>query len=288
MRSAATRSPRPLLWKALRRRRIPIGGAGLLAAAGLAAAMLCLVASAACRPEAPAEGETIETGGWDFYLNGDKIGTETYVLRRSGRQLQVTLRSEFPHALVSASGRLLLSPRFRPLEFEFESQRSASERMRISVALEPARARVSLTRGELVREDTVPISPRARLLEQGLVTLAQMALQGLDLRLRERFELPVLLPQRFVQVQVEVENLGLERIAVGDGEPRPLRHLRLSLAGGASDYWVDDGRRVIRYLSMVPGGELEGRRQGAEATKRSSAARPPTGIDSPSPTSSAS
>jgi len=251
-------------------------------------ALFLAAALGACRPEPPPQGEEVESGGWDFYLNNEKIGSETYVLRRSGRQLQCTVRSELPGALASASVRMRLSASYRPLEFELEAQRSPLGRMEIRADLEPGRARVRMTRGELVREDTVEISARARLLEEGLVTLAQLALQGLDLRQRERFELPVLLPQLFTQAQIQVENLGLEKIAVGDEPPRPLRHVRLSLAGGASDYWLDDDRRVRRYVSQVPGGLLEARRQPAAARKRSSAARPPTGIDSPSPTSSAS
>ena len=97
-------------------------------------------------------------------------------------------------------------------------------------------------------------------MEEGLVTLGQMALQGLNLR-RDEFTFAVLLPQRFREVMVRVQNLGLERISVGDGPERPLRHLRLSLAGGASDYWLDDRRRVVRYLSLLPSGELEARRR---------------------------
>ena len=224
-------------------------------------ALAAALAITGCRPDVPAEGNTVDSGGWDFYLNGEKIGSETYVLKRSGRQLQCTVRSDFPGVLASASSRLRLSARYRPLEFELEAQRPPGGKMLINATLEPGLARVRLTRGELVREDTVDISPRARLLEEGLVTLAQMALQGLDLRGRERFELPVLMPQRFTQASVQVENLGLERISVGDSPPRPLRHLRLSLAGGASDYWVDDERRVVKYRSQVPGGELEARRQ---------------------------
>jgi hypothetical protein len=253
----------------------------------LAAAALALVA-AACRPEPPPQGEEIESGGWDFYLNNEKIGSETYVLRRTGRQLQCTVRSELPGALASASVRMRLSASYRPLEFDLEAQRSPLGRMEIHVEIKPGRARVRMARGELVREDMVEISARARLLEEGLVTLAQMALQGLDLRQRERLELPVLLPQLFSQAQVLVENLGLEKIAVGDEPPRPLRHVRFSLAGGASDYWLDDERRIRRYVSQVPGGVLEARRQREAERKRSSAARPPAGIDSPSPSNSAS
>lgn len=287
-RARATCPPRPR-----RRRRFQSGVGGFprvlrrRSVAVLLAAAIGL-GSAACRPEVPPEGQVIESGGWDFFLNGEKVGSETYVLRRAGRQIQCTLRSDFPTALVTAKGRLLLSARYRPLEFELEAQRPSSGGMQILATLEPGRARVRLARGELVREDTVELSPRARVLEEGLVTLAQMALQGLDLRSRGRFELPVLLPQRFIQAGVQVENLGLERIPVGGGAPRPLRHLRLSLAGGASDYWVDDERRVVRYLSQMPGGELEARRHSDADKKRSSAARPPAGIDSPSPTSSAS
>ena len=78
---------------------------------------------------------------------------------------------------------------------------------------------------------------------------------------RDEFTLSVLFPQQFREVKVRVQNLGLERISIGDGPERPLRHLRFSLAGGASDYWVDDRRRVMRYLSLLPSGELEARRK---------------------------
>jgi hypothetical protein len=213
----------------------------------------------ACRPNAP-QGERIEAGGWDFYLNNELVGSETYQVRRSGRQLQCTIRSDFPEALASASARLFLSARYRPLEFELEARRPPSGEMELKANFEPRRARVWLKRGDLVREDWVQVSPGARILEEGLVTLGQMALQGLNLR-RDDFTFAVLLPQRFVEAKVRVQNLGLERIAVGDGVERPLRHLRLSLAGGASDYWVDDRRRVVRYLSRLPNGELEARRR---------------------------
>ncbi|MEE9218756.1 MAG: hypothetical protein V3U98_06780, partial [Acidobacteriota bacterium] len=66
----------------------------------------------ACQPSAPS-GEKVGEGGWEFFLNGEKVGSETYLLRRSGRQLQCTIRSDFPEALVRASGRLLLSARYR-------------------------------------------------------------------------------------------------------------------------------------------------------------------------------
>jgi hypothetical protein len=236
-------------------RRRSAAAALLAAGAAIAAASL-----ASCRPQAP-EGHLVESGGWDFYLNGEKVGTETYTLRRSGRHLQCLIHSEFPQALASARGRLRLSARYRPLEFELEAQRSPSGPLHLVATLEPGQARVRLKRGELTREEKVEVSPRARLLEEGLVTLAQMALQGLDLRRRASFYLPILLPQRFSEAQVQVENLGLERVRVGDGPERPLRHLRLSLAGGASDYWVDEERRVVRYLSRVPAGDLEARRR---------------------------
>jgi hypothetical protein len=200
----------------------------------------------------------------DFYLNGDRVGSETYTLRRTGRHLHVQIQSEFPQALASARGRLRLSARYRPLEFELEAQRSPAGPMHLVATIEPGVAQVRLEVGELRREDKVEISPRARLLEEGLVTLAQMALQGLDLRRRDSFYLPVLLPQRFSEAQVEVSNLGLERVQVGEEPVRPLRHLRLSLAGGASDYWVDENRRVVRYLSRVPAGDLEARRRSAK------------------------
>jgi uncharacterized protein (DUF885 family) len=230
------------------------------ALAPLAVAAAVAAALSSCRPQVP-EGQLVESGAWDFYLNGEKVGTETYTLRRTGRHLQCQIQSEFPQALASARGRLRLSARYRPLEFELEAQRSPSGAMHLVATLEPGVARVRLKRGELAREDKVEISPRARLLEEGLVTLAQMALQGLDLRRRDSFYLPILLPQRFSEAQVEVENLGLERLQVGEGPMRPLRHLRLSLAGGASDYWVDEDRRVVRYLSRVPAGDLEARRR---------------------------
>jgi hypothetical protein len=259
-------------------RRVALAFAALLAAADLGG----------CKSPPPPEGQVMESGGWDFYLNGAKVGSETYILRRSGRQLQCTLRSEFPEALASAHATLLLSPRFRPLEFELESARPPGGPMKIEAHLEPGRARVRIERGELVREDSLDISPRARLLEEGLVTLGQIALQGLDLRRRDRFEIPVLLPQRFLEAQIQVENMGMERLTVGEGLPRSLRHLRFTLAGGVSEYWVDEQRRVVRYLSQVPAGELEARRQYGADRKRSSAARPPEGIDSPSPSRTAS
>jgi hypothetical protein len=230
-------------------------------AAALAVAGAAALAS--CRPQA-SEGQLIESGGWEFYLNGEKVGTETYTLRRAGRHLQCQIQSEFPQALASARARLRLSARYRPLEFELEAQRSAAGAMHLVATMEPGVARVRLKRGELAREEKVEISPRARILEEGLVTLAQMALQGLDLRRRDSFYLPILLPQRFSEAQVEVENLGLERVQVGEEPARPLRHLRLSLAGGASDYWVDDDRRVVRYMSRVPAGDLEARRRPRE------------------------
>ncbi|MEE9218538.1 MAG: hypothetical protein V3U98_05670, partial [Acidobacteriota bacterium] len=143
---------------------------------------------------------------------------------------------------------------------KLEATRPPGGALEVEVTLESRRARVRVRRGDLVREDWVALSPNSRILEEGLVTLGQMALQGLDLR-RDRFTLPVLLPQQFLEVEVEVENLGLERIAVGGGAERPLRHIRLSLAGGTSDYWLDDQRRVVRYLSRLPAGELEALRR---------------------------
>jgi hypothetical protein len=226
---------------------------------GAPAALLLLLAAAGCRPETP-DSEMLESGGWDFYLGEKKVGSETYILRRSGRQLQCQVRSEFPEALVSAEARLRLSARYRPIEFILEAKRSGSGEMQIEARLDTTVAQVRLKRGDLVREDSVEVSPRVRLLEEGLVTLGQLALKTIDLRRHERFAVPVLLPQRFMQAEVQVENLGLEKISVGGGPERPLRHVRLSLAGGASDYWLDEDRRVVRYLSQVPAGELEARR----------------------------
>jgi len=230
---------------------------------GRLGAALLLVSAVGLTPacdESVVEGGRVTSGEWDFYLNGEPVGTETYQIRRSGRQLQCTVRSEFPEGLASAKARLLLSARYRPLEFELVARRPPSGELEVKTDFEPRRARVWLKRGDLVREDWVQVSPGARLMEEGLVTLGQMALQGLNLR-RDEFTFAVLFPQRFRQVMVRVQNLGLERISVGDGPERPLRHLRLSLAGGASDYWVDDRRRVVRYLSLLPSGELEARRR---------------------------
>lgn len=205
------------------------------------AVFLALVATVAPRVEA--QVSVLDQGRYIITQDGRRIGTEDFVIRRSGgasgdvltgtatvayqeRRLAPALRTDQTGAPIAYQVEIRVGPEVR------ESLRGQIGRGRFS-------ARVRTPGGETAKEYIV--SDGALILDDEV--FHQYYFLGINAR---SGSVPVVVPRRNVQVTMRVENEGSETVDIG-GEKVSARHLTVhDPAGTTRHVWLDSQGRVLK------------------------------------------
>lgn len=191
-----------------------------------------------------AQTEIVDQGTFRLSVRGTPVGTETFVIRRSG--------SGETAALV-AQGRLVLDsgeqtqgvlqvegPALRPSAYQIEVTGSERQRIRGQAAGNRFRAQIVSNAGEMMREYLA--SDGAIVLDDGVAHHYYFLASREDIGER----VPVIIPRQSRQISAQVRQAGTERITIG-GQQVSAQRLDVQPTGlPLRSVWIDAEGRVLR------------------------------------------
>lgn len=195
-----------------------------------------------------AQSVSLDEGVFDIYLDGERVGTERFSIRRAGAGAgarviaQATIRLEPPGGTREMVVALEAEARtLRPSAYQIKI--SGTERVEITGQLLGHRfsAKVVSAEGEEAREYRA--SPDALIVDRSVAHQYYFLARRLE---NGQLSAPVIVPRRGTQITMEVARLGREEIALGGVR---IEAHRLRVTAGEGDIrhlWVDGSGRVVR------------------------------------------
>lgn len=203
---------------------------------------------ALCGVAAPLAAQTgaSDAGTFDVRVGGRSVGTEEFTIQQSGAGSNSEIVASGRVNLLLTTGSLELSPRLRttgfqadPVAYDVTVGGTSPRRIVGSVGGGRVTSRIVTPTGEQLREYLA--SAGAIVLDDGVAHhyyfLARRVRNG---------RAPIIIPRENRQVMATVEDLGEDRVQVGDTSAN-LFHLMVRPDGGEVRHvWVDALGRVIR------------------------------------------
>jgi len=214
--------------------------------------VVCAVACAAAtlgRAQAapPAPEGIVDEGSFTILRKGVRIGRETFTIRRSLENAEevyiANATVEFDTQRLSPA--LRTDTAFTPLAYQMEVRTDDKLQLRLKGVIGRGRftARVRTPSGEAAKEYIV---------SEGALVIDDMVFHQyyfLAQRMKgSTMTVPVVIPQRNVQLTMRVQLAGVDRITIG-GTPVDARKLVAAVSGGGGrDIWVDSQGRVLKVV----------------------------------------
>lgn len=226
-------------------------------AALAAAASLLLAAS----PDAAAgqDARTLDEGAYRLTVDGREIGTETFAVRREGRNVRgvAQIRLDTVGAgLSSMTAWLQTNADFRPDLLRLRPETSDSKSVTAVREGDRLRVQTSSSRGQRSREFVA--SPGLVLLDARIAHHWFLALKqhADDLAAGGSVRVPAILPAKPARMELEIRRGGQESVEVAG---RTLQATRHEVSGQLSAVvWTDDAGRVVKL--RLPGEDLTAER----------------------------
>lgn len=205
---------------------------------------------------AHAQAVTLDEGTFRLSVRGTAVGTETFVIRRSGEGSAIT---------TVAQGRIVLDTGdqtrsllqfegtgLRPTAYQIEVAGSEKQSISGQAAGTRFRATVASTSGEQMREYLA--SEGAVVLDDGVAHQHYFLLSATD----GDGSVPIIIPRQSRQVSARISNLGAEQITIG-GQTVQARRYRVEPQGLAARLvWADSNNRILRL--QIPDDDYQAER----------------------------
>lgn len=210
-----------------------------LRAIALACAALAVTAVAT-----HAQAVTLDEGTFRLSVGGTAVGTESFVIRRSGEGAGVTTVAQGRIVLDTGDQtRSLLQfegPGLRPTAYQIEVTGSEKQSISGQAAGSRFRATVVSTSGEQMREYLA--SEGAVVLDDGVAHQHYFLISATN----GDGSVPIIIPRQSRQVSARVSELGSEQINIG-GQAVQARRYRVEPQGlAARTVWTDAQNRILR------------------------------------------
>ena len=212
------------------------------------AAPLAAVLVLAVLPRAgAAQAGIVDEGSFTIARSGARVGRETFTIRRSleGNSEVYVANATVEFDTERLSPALRTDTAFAPLAYQMEVRTNDQLQLRLKGVIGRGRftARVRTPTGEATKEYIV---------SEGALVIDDMVFHQyyfLAQRVKgSAFTVPVVIPQRNVQLSMRVQTAGVERITIG-GTPVDARKLVAVVSGGSGrDIWVDGEGRVLKVV----------------------------------------
>ena len=226
----------------------------MLSSLPLGAAVALLAALAFAPAGGVGQSVTVDEGVFLISMNGERVGTESFSIRRSGSgedaQIIATaeIQLDLPEGLTDLRPSLHAVGREMSV-YAYQIKVSGGQQEELTVREGDRRyiTRVRSERGE--REREFRAAPGTLLLDSDVAHqfhfLASRLAAGAT-------AIPVISPREGRQYELRVSDLGSESIQIG-GASVQARHLRLEGEGGPRDIWIDGEDRVLRVEQSARG-----------------------------------
>ena len=206
-------------------------------------------APAAAASPAPESGNVVDEGSFTIMRKGVRVGKETFTIRRSTEGAEdvyvANATVAFDAQRLSPALRTSTDTNFTPLAYQMEVRTNDQLQLRLKGVIGRGRfsARVRTPSGEAAKEYIV---------SEGALVIDDMVFHQyyfLAQRVKGNpITIPVVIPQRNVQLSMRVTPSGVERITIG-GTPVDARKLVVAMSGGTGrDIWVDSQGRVLKVV----------------------------------------
>ncbi len=213
----------------------------------LAASLLLLAVASPSPSPAEAQSVTVDEGVFVISMNGQRVGTESFTIRRSGSGDDAQIIATAEIQLELSEGLTDLRPSLHAVGrdmavYAYQIKVSGGHQEELTVREGDRRyiTRVRSERGE--REREFRAAPGTLLLDSDVAHqfhfLASRLTGGAT-------TIPVISPREGRQYELRVSEVGTESIQIG-GASVQARHLRLQGEGGTRDIWLDSEDRVLR------------------------------------------
>jgi hypothetical protein len=215
----------------------------------MACALACAAAPAVVRAQvaAPTTDGMVDEGSFTILRKGVRIGRETFTIRRSieGAENVYIANATVDFDAQRLSPALRTDSSYAPLAYQMEVRTNDQLQLRLKGVIGRGRfsARVRTPSGESAKEYIV---------SEGALVIDDMVFHQyyfLAQRVKgSAFTVPVVIPQRNVQLPMHVQTAGVERITIG-GTPVDAHKLVAAVSGaGTRDIWVDGEGRVLKVV----------------------------------------
>lgn len=212
-----------------------------------------LLAAAAVLALLPRSGKaqsvTVDEGTFLISMNGERVGTEDFTIRRSGSgdDAQVIATAEIQLDL--PEGMTDLRPSLHAVGrdmavYAYQIKVSGGQQEELTVREGDSRyiTRVRSERGE--REREFRAAPGTLLLDADVAHQFHF----LASRLTEQVvTIPVISPREGRQYELRATEVGSESVSIGDATLQA-RHIQLEGEGGVRNVWIDSEGRVLRVV----------------------------------------
>lgn len=248
MERAAHRRPRPARGAPGTRTELRRPGARTGPGGGrrpaLAAVATVLAGLLSVAPVAAQQVQELDAGRFAILLDGSRIGTESFAIRREGNAVKAVGRiTPEPGTDLSAlEVRLQTGPDFRPNSYALRSQGGSVDRVDGVWSGDRLRLHLSTEAGERWKEF---------LTRGGVVVLEPGVAHHYDLLFRQLPPDPVgstvaaIIPSRNEQLTVRVTGSARESVEAGGTTVDAVRY-DLEIDGERRSAWLDDGGRLVR------------------------------------------
>jgi hypothetical protein len=188
----------------------------------------------------------LDEGTFNLTLRGEVYGTETFSIRRTGAGEDTRVVAHGQVRIDHPSGRRDMAPALQavglqmvPFRYQIKISGATQEDLRIERSGGRLVSRMISERGERMSEYRA--SPDALMLDDEVAHqfffLGQRMANG-------DFSAPVIVPRASRQVQMQITNVGMERLEIA-AQPVSARHVRLDGGGRIRDVWLDGEGRVL-------------------------------------------
>lgn len=206
-------------------------------------ALVC-AALAVAATSANAQAATLDEGTFRLSVRGTAVGTESFIIRRSGEGAGVTTVAQGRIVLDTGDQtRSLLQfegPGLRPTAYQIEVTGSETQSISGQAAGTRFRATVVSTSGEQMREYLA--SEGAVVLDDGVAHQHYFLVSATG----GDGSVPIIIPRQSRQVSARVSDLGAEQITIG-GQSVESRRYRVEPQGlAARTIWADSQNRILR------------------------------------------
>jgi len=200
-----------------------------------------------------APAQTIDQGVFQLFRDGQPVGSETFVIQRTGSG---------DNATIVARGRIVRTDGPRELRTSLQLQGSPPRPTAYELVVEGDEALRVLARSNGRRFSVRTISPSGERMREFLVADGGMILDDLVVHhhyfiarpgAERTTELRGIVPRRSSQFTARVEPGGTETITLGDTSVQATHLAVLPADGDPRHLWVDDQGRVLRLTIPARG-----------------------------------
>lgn len=226
---------------------------------GWCAFLACLV-SCGCRstPGAGGQPTLLDSGVWEYRLNGNPTGRESYRLLEApdgGTVCEVLVEFFAPRLL--GQGKLERDAAENPTSYQFSVSSRGRPSRHVQVQFLADKIVQELRTGDDAPKVTnFPRTEGLRVIEEGVFSFDQLLLTHYDRTRKGEQHFRVFVPQFGKTADFHVSYVSEESMEVPAGKSLAT-HLRVRYEGATLDYWLDAEGRLVKYAGPAAAGTAE-------------------------------